>query len=225
METIIISLGGSIIVPDGINTGFLKEFKMLVDELTGIGKRVVIITGGGNTARKYQRAAKEVSSLNPKDLDWLGIHCTRLNAQLVKSVFKGYTMERIVKNPSRGITSEKKIIIAAGWKPGFSTDYDAVLLAKNLGAGTIINLSNIEHVYEEDPKKNPDARKIERIGWKDFRKIIGDRWDPGLNTPFDPVAAKEAEKLGMRVAIMDGNNLENMRDFIYGKEFTGTIIE
>ncbi len=225
MKTIIISLGGSIIVPDSINTGFLTRFRNLVNELIMKDLRFVIITGGGNTARKYQEAAKGMIRLTGRDLDWLGIHCTRLNAQLVKSLFKGYTSESIIKNPEKMVSTKKNIVIGAGWKPGFSTDYIAVRIAKNLGTNTIINLSNIKYVYDRDPKKYPDAKKIERISWKDFRNIVGDRWDPGLHLPFDPIAAKEGEKLNLKVAIIEGRDIDNLRNFIEGKEFEGTLIE
>ena len=115
-------------------------------------------------------------------------------------------------------------MIAAGWKPGCSTDYDAVLLARNFGVKTIINLSNIEKVYTKDPNKYPDARPIDKISWQDFRKIVGDRWDPGLNTPFDPVASKIAEQLRLKVIIAKGTNLKNLEKIIEGKRFVGTRI-
>ena len=235
MQTIIISLGGSIIVPDDIDAGFLKGFKKLILRKTKSTKRVkstkssenkrfIIITGGGKTARKYQKAASEISGLHPEDIDWIGIHATRLNAHLLRTIFRGYAYPAIIKNPNKKISTTKKIMIAAGWKPGCSTDYDAVLLARNFGVKTIINLSNIEKVYTKDPNKYPDARPIDKISWQDFRKIVGDRWDPGLNTPFDPVASKIAEQLRLKVIIAKGTNLKNLEKIIEGKRFVGTTI-
>ena len=89
--------------------------------------------------------------------------------------------------------------MASGWKPGRSTDFDAVLLAKGCGAKTVVNLSNIDYVYDRDPRVNPGAKKFEKINWNDFRKIVGSKWSPGANVPFDPLAAKEAQKLGLSV--------------------------
>ena len=117
----------------------------------------------------------------------------------------------------------KKILIAAGWKPGWSTDYDTVLLAKNLNVKTIINMSNIDYVYDKDPKKNKDAKKIKNIFWRRYRKISGNKWEAGLNKPFDPIAAKEAEKLGLKVTII-GKNLRNFENLLNDKKFYGTII-
>jgi len=126
-------------------------------------------------------------------------------------------------DPTKLPKEGKSIYFGGGWKPGWSTDYVSVMVAKQLGLKTVVNLSNIDYVYDKDPKKFPDVQIIKKISWQDFRKIIGDEWSPGMNLPFDPVASKEAENLGLNVVIMDGTIL-NIKDYIYGKEFTGTII-
>jgi len=223
-ERIVVSVGGSLIVPDGIDTDFLKRFKALILEKVQRGFTFTIITGGGKTARRYQDAAQAVTPLSPQDLDWIGIHSTRLNGQLLRNIFVGYAHPQVIKNPTIDVESEEPITIAAGWQPGFSTDYDAVLIAKNLGATRLVNLSNIDYVYDKDPKRYPDAKKIEKVSWAEFRRIIPDHWDPGLSSPFDPVAAKEAETLGLEVAIMNGAKLEEFSNYLDGKPFAGTII-
>ncbi len=223
-DMIIVSLGGSLIVPEEIDVEFLKKFRELVLKHVKQGKKFIIITGGGKTARRYQKAASEVRPLDEEDLDWLGIHSTRLNAHLVRTIFRDVAHPVVVKNLTKKEAFKESVLVAAGWKPGCSTDYDAVLLAKNYNAKKLVNLTNIEYVYDKDPKKFPDAKKIEKISWADFRKIVGDEWDPGLNMPFDPVASKEAQKLGLEVAIMKGGDLKNFEDYIEGKSFKGTTI-
>ncbi len=225
METIVISLGGSIIVPDEIDYEILKRFKKLIEEYINKGFRFLIIVGGGHTARKYQRAASKIWGIDDEDLDWIGIHSTRINAHLLRTIFKKNAFSKVIKDPTEEIETDKKIIIASGWKPGWSTDYDAVLLAKNLRCSEIINLSNIDYVFDKDPKMNKDAKALNHISWKDFRKIVGENWDPGLNVPFDPIATKEAEKLNLKVIIANGKNLDNLRNILENKEFTGTIIK
>lgn len=223
-ERIIISVGGSLIVPDGIDTDFLTHFKTLILEKVQKGFTFSIITGGGKTARRYQDAANAVTPISQQDLDWIGIHSTRLNAQLLRNIFVGYAHQHIIKNPTIDIETDEPIIIAAGWQPGCSTDYDAVLIAKNLGATRLVNLSNIDYVYDDDPKKNLDAKKFEHISWSDFRRLIPTEWNPGLSSPFDPVAAKEAESLGLEVAIINGARLEEFSNYLDRKLFAGTII-
>lgn len=225
-ETIVISLGGSVLAPHQIDVDFLQKFRQLILKFVHDGDRFAIICGGGKTAREYQNAARHVVNAVPEDLDWLGIHATRLNAHLLRTIFRELAHAKVVKNPNDKIIlkGSEKIVVAAGWKPGRSTDYIAVLLARNLGAKTVINITNTDFVYDKDPSKFSDARPLHATNWKDFRKLIGvDKWSPGLNTPFDPVAAKLAEKLKLRVAVM-GKDLHNIESFMTGKEFRGTLI-
>ncbi len=223
-DTIILSLGGSLIVPESVDVEFLRGFRALILEYVK-KHRFAIITGGGRIARVYAKAAADVTELEPEDQDWLGIHCTRLNAHLVRTVFRGHAHPRVIKNPTERIKFTEDVLIAAGWKPGCSTDYDAVLLAKNLGVTTVINLTNIDYVYDRDPKKYHGAKRITSATWADFRKIVGDKWDPGLNAPFDPIASKHAQELGLKVIIANGKDLENLRSILSGKRFRGTVIK
>ena len=222
-KTVVISLGGSVIVPDMIDVNFLKVFREVIAKYIKNGFRFVIYCGGGKTARDYQNAASEIVHLGNEDLDWLGIHTTRLNAHLLKTLFGDVAENKIVKDPTKKIKFTKKVLIATGWKPGWSTDYDAVLLAKNLKLKSVINMSNIDYIFEKDPRKFPDAKMIKKISWEDYRKISGDEWQAGLSMPFDPIAAKEAQKLRLKVFII-GNDLVNFQNLLDNREFEGTVI-
>ena len=211
------------ICPNGYDFYFLKKFKTLVENYKKKYK-FVIICGGGKLARNFQEIASKSSKLNNEELDWLGIYATKINAHIVKSIFDNCAEEFVVSNPTKKLNFKKNVLIAAGWLPGWSTDYDAVLLAKNLGIKEIINMSNVDYVYDKDPKKYKDAKKIEKISWDDFNKLISGRWKAGMNAPFDTVAAKEAQKAGMRVAII-GKDLKNLDNLLQSKKFRGTIIE
>lgn len=223
----VISLGGSLIVPNEIDWEFVKKFKDLIEKQIEKGKRFVIVTGGGRIARKYIEACSMIEGVDDEDKDWLGIHATRMNAHFIRTVFRKNAHPTINKNPydlQGFLKAKESILVAAGFKPGNSTDYIAVLIGKQFGAKKIANLSNIDFVYNSDPRKNPDAKKIENISWKDFRLMFGDKWDPGANVPFDPVASKLADEEGMEVAIMGGGNLENLEKYLEGNIFEGTII-
>ena len=224
-EYIVVSVGGSLIVPDQIDTEFLKRFRELILRKVGEGFSFFIITGGGKTARRYQQSAEAVrGGLSREDVDWLGIHSTRLNAHLMRALFIEQAQARIVKNYGRSLRGKASIIIGAAWKPGWSTDYCAAMAAKHLGAKKMVNLSNIDYVYTADPKKDPNATKIEQIGWTDFRELIPKEWDPGLSSPFDPVAAREAQANHMEVAIINGGKLEEFEKYVSGEPFVGTVI-
>jgi uridylate kinase len=225
-KAFVISLGGSLIVPkDGIDWKFLKKFRALIMAEEKNGEKFFLISGGGSTSRNYTNAASKVVKINPEDLDWLGIHATRLNAHLLRTIFRGDAHPEIITNPEKIMAAKENIVIAGGWRPGWSTDYVAVTLAEKYNIKTVINLSNIDYVYDKDPKKFKNAKKIETTDWAGFRKIVGDKWDPGLNAPFDPVASKKAQQLGLRVVIMNGSNISNLKNYLAGKKFSGTVIE
>lgn len=218
------SLGGSVIVPDKIDANFLKGFKKIINKHTKEGYKFAIICGGGRLARDYQEMASKISKQSNEYLDWLGIHATKMNAWFMKAVFGKDAEKFIVDDPRKKVKFTRNILIAGGWKPGWSTDYDAVLLAKNIGVKTIINMSNIDYLYDKDPKKYGNAKKIKNISWKEYREISGNEWKAGLNAPFDPIAAKEAEKSKLKVIII-GKDLRNFESLLQNEKFEGTIIK
>ena len=211
------------IVPQDIDVPFLKEFRSLILSQIKRGRKFIIMCGGGKICRKYQKALSLFTD-SKEDLDWIGIHSTKLNANLVQLIFKNYSYPEIISNPTKKIKTKKPLLIACGWQPGCSTDYDAVLLAKTHGGETIINLSNVDYVYERDPKEFPGAKPIKTICWKHFLKIIGEKWSPGMNVPFDPIASRLAKKLKIKVIIVNGKNLRNLKAVLEGKPFAGTTV-
>lgn len=214
------------IVPGQIDTDFLKQLKTFIDVETAVGRRFIIIAGGGRTARNYQDAASEVAELSSEDLDWMGIHATRLNGQLLRTIFRDIAHPEVITNPDDILDAPKdaKVIIAAGYRPGASTDLRAVQIAEHVGAKKVINLSNIDYVYTADPRKDDTAEKITTISWTDFRALIPAEWDPGLSSPFDPIAAKTADQKDIEVAIINGTKLEEVMKYLKSEEFIGTKI-
>ena len=222
-KTVILSLGGSLIVPDSFDVDFLKGFKKLIESYVRKEFRFVIYCGGGRLARDVQAAASSICRTADEDLDWLGIHATKLNAQLIKTIFRGHAEDSIIDNPNAKLAFRKNIVVAGGWQPGWSTDYDAVLTAKKLGIGKIINMSNVDYIFDKDPKKYAGAKKIENIKWVEFIRLVGSKWKSGMNVPFDPVAAKEAQRSGLTVLIV-GKDINNLARVLDGKKFEGTTI-
>lgn len=218
-QTIVISLGGSIIIPNKIQVKFLKNFKGFILRFLKRDYRFTVVTGGGQICRDYQKAASKISKLTDEDKDWLGIHATRLNAHLLRTIFKKEAYPVVLDSPEKPIDGGNyRLFIASGWRPGWSTDYDAVLLAHRFKADKVINASNVTHIYDKNKKS------IREINWANYRKLIGAKWKPGLNVPFDPVAAKTAQKLKMKVVITKGTDLKNLENILTGKKFKGTVI-
>jgi uridylate kinase len=223
----VISLGGSIIAPEGVDEDFLRNFRALLGELFAVEekRRLILVAGGGGPARAWQRAYRNIRGGGiDEEADWIGVMATRLNAQLVKAVMGEWCTQDVVTDPTRVDPMVGRVLVAAGWKPGFSSDYDAVLLAERFQADRVINLSNIAQVYTDDPRKNPQAQPIDAISWADFRALVGDQWVPGKNVPFDPVASRHAAKIGLRVICAAGRDLGNLRKLLWGEPFLGTTI-
>lgn len=224
-ELIVISLGGSLIVPKtGIDTKFLKKFKRLIESAVK-NYRFILVCGGGRTAREYQAGLKGAIKAKQNELDWLGIEATKLNANLMRIIFGKLAHPKIITNPTKKVNFKEKVLIGAGWKPGWSTDYDAVLLAKLYGAKKVVNLTNVDYLYDKNPSVYKNAKKIKEIDWVGFRKIVGNKWDPGANLPFDPIASREAQKLKLELILANGKKLENLKKIIKGDKFVGSIIK
>lgn len=234
----------------GVDEAFIADFYDLVKERILIGERFVIITGGGHPARIYQEAYKKtLHAISPdreaaqknsgqntlenfkqnsglaEALDRIGIAATRLNAALLREVFSDYAETHIVTNPQdEAITFEKPVLIGAGWKPGFSTDLDAVVLAERFGAARVVNISNVSKLYTADPAKDASAKPLSSATWDEIISVVGDSWSPGMNVPFDPVACRRAKNAGLEVIIVSGKNMPNLRALFAGGPFDGTRI-
>src|SRR3989338_10496414 len=229
-DKIIISVGGSLVVPNGgVDTNFLSKFNTFIRKQLAKNKnrQFFLVIGGGATARHYRDAGRTVlgHELTADDLDWIGIHATKLNAHLVRTIFRDLAHPYILKHYEIIRRVTESVVVASGWKPGWSTDFCSAMICEDYNVKTVINLSNIDMVYDSDPRHNPDAKPIKKINWDDLRKIVGDTWTPGMNAPFDPIASKKAQELGLKVIIMKGNNFENLEHYFAGREFVGTVIE
>jgi uridylate kinase len=225
----VLSVGGSLVVPhDGIDTKFLIAFNTFIrKQISEHHRRFFLVVGSGITARNYQAAAQKVlgKRIADEDLDWIGIHTTRLNAHLVRVIFRDIAHAHVIKHYEIIRKVEEPVIVAAGWKPGWSTDYCAITLCQDYGIQETINMTNVDQVYDKDPKKFPDAKPIENISWKNYCMLAGDKWIPGMNLPFDPIASKLAMELGVTVKILNGRHLENLANALDNKPFKGTTIK
>lgn len=221
----VIDLGGSIVNGGTLNAAFLMEFKALLCDYVVKGATFYIIVGGGAIARAYQDFSREQLNADNHDLDWLGIRATRINAELVRVVCKEWSYGKVLKSPDADIKeSEAGVFVFAGWKPGWSTDYVSVLVAKRCGIKEVLSLSNIKGVYEVKDGRVKEGALIPQLSWEEYETIVGSEWTPGMRIPFDPVATKEAKAQGIKVVILDGENISNVRKFFDRQAFVGTVI-
>ena len=228
---VVLSVGGSIVAPDTPDVAFIVKFvasmKKYLDQ--DKSRKLILVIGGGGVARSYINAYKGVmsqlsSSISSDTADMVGIMATRLNAELIRATFADLCPSPVVYNPTTVENFEGSVLVAAGWKPGFSTDTDAVILAERFGANMVVNLSNITKVYTSDPKEDPTATPIDSISWDDFIKMVGTEWSPGKNLPFDPIASQKAREAKIKVVCANGRDIQNIENILMSKDFVGTVI-
>ncbi|WKC58123.1 UMP kinase [Borrelia sp. P9F1] len=224
----IISLGGGVINPNKINTEYIRDFRNLIFKWIREDDRrkIILITGGGKTAREYQKSYKQLNpTFENSDLDGIGIMATKLNADFICKSMRPFCLDPVVSDPSKDFSFRGNILVASGWKPGFSTDYVTVKFAEKFRSNEIINLTNVNQVYDKDPKKFDDARGLNNITWDKLQDIVGKNWAPGSNLPFDPIATRLALKLNLKAYVLNGLDIKNLEKvFNKNNDFLGTII-
>lgn len=230
----IIKLGGSLVIPDHhqFDKEYLEQFRDCLKKYIDQGKKFVVIVGGGEICRWYQEEAKRLCVNQNVDLNWIGAYVTRVNAELVNAFFKPLSHDGIYYQFDKEIEIKKPILTVGAWKPGKSTNMDAVLMAEKFDSHVVINLSNINYIYDKNPNKFPDAKPLPKITWNDYKKIIEWRTSKFKNShkagdhlPFDPIATQKAEELKLKIVFINGKDLENFKAVLEGKDFVGTTIE
>jgi uridylate kinase len=222
-KPIVISLGGSVLYPDKLDIEYIRQFEVFIRSFVKQGYKFIIVTGGGKLCREYQSAARQLTKLTDYDSDWLGIHTTRLNAQLLRTVFEDICDHVLIDSPKKIGKMKHPLMFGAGWRPGWSTDYVAVSIAHAHDA-PVVNMSTADFVYSKDPNKYKTAKKFELLKWRQYRKLIPKTWKPGMNTPLDPVASALADETKRTVYIVGGRNLKNLANLLQCKEWQGTTI-
>ncbi len=225
----VIALGGSIIVPDKIDVEYLKRLRaFLLPYLEKKEQSLILVVGGGTTARTYQQAAQKVVNVSDEDKDWIGIHATRINAHLIRTIFADLACPVILDNPEKPISEKDRekysLFIAAGGVPGHSTDYDAVAIAKRFGSKHFYIATTIPFIYNKDFSKHKDALPIKTLNWEKYRSLISDVWSPGMKAPIDPIAALAAQEYNMTCRLFLGVKFENWKVVFDNQEFEGSII-
>lgn len=220
-KTVIIALGGSIVVPDTINTDYLRQFVKFINRWKKTHRFIVVI-GGGEVARRYQRGAAKVARVTDEDKDWIGIHATRLNAHLLRTIFREIADPVVFDSRHKMKRLTYPITIASGWRPGWSTDYVAARIAADFNSGAFIIAGKPSHIYTNDPATHVDAIPMDTVSWKKYRSMIPKRWIPGSHFPVDPIAAKLSDEEHLTAYVVDGREIKNLESLLRGGKYKGT---
>ncbi len=219
---IVISLGGSTINENGkIDIKFIKNFSKIIKKEK---EKFGIVTGGGFNARVYANAVRKLKG-SEFEADMAGIFGTRQNAMLLISELDSYRNVITDFNEAKNAIINNKIIVMGGLIPGISTDTVSVLLAEALEAKKVINVSNVDGIYNKNPKKYKNAKKIKKMNYDELIKLAtkSDSRSAGEHFIFDLLACKIAKRSKIELHFV-GKNIDEIRKAIKGKKHNGTIV-
>ena len=223
MKTIVISLGGSVLFSDNIDVDYFKKLSILLNKFISDYKFYLII-GGGKISRKYIEIGRKLG-FNEKTLDEIGINITRINAKILSNIIDN-SNKIIPKSINKAIKMDSDITVMGGTKTGHSTDYVGAKLSSEINADKFIIATNVDGVYNKDPNKYKNAKKIEEMDISELINKHGTTWNKaGSNVVIDGPSLKVIYKNKIPTFVLNGRKLEELEKVILNKKFNGTIIK
>ena len=223
---VVVSIGGSVLLTGHEDAEYFQHLADLLQRL-GRERPLVVTTGGGRTARDYIQLGRALG-LTEFELDEVGIEVTRLHARLLAArvgppapAHPPATVSAVVEQLRVGSP-----VILGGTEPGHTTDGVAALVAVRIRAERVVNATDVEGVYVEDPRTHPGARRIERMSWPDFRAMVhaGSSGEAGQNFLFDRLGADALARARIPLLVVPGRDLANLESAVSGRAFRGTLV-
>ncbi|MBE6524687.1 MAG: UMP kinase [Thermoplasmata archaeon] len=223
MEKVVVSIGGSILVPGENDAEFIGKLAKMLKEVSK-EVQLAIVCGGGKTARYYAGIAKDLGG-STYEQDILGIAATRMNAQLLMLAL-GEMPDAVITDPEELVKASQpgKIVVMGGTVPGHTTDAVSSMVAAAMKADRIINGTSVDAVYTADPRKDPNAKKIPKMTIDELAEIVYKEHGASKSSVFDPLGVKLAKENRMDILMIDGRNLDELKNAILGKPINGTFV-
>lgn len=222
METIVLSIGGSVVLSENANHSF---FQQLIELLKKLSKqyKIYIVVGGGKTARTYIKVGRELD-LSEEQLDELGIAITRVNATLLTNIIK-ISNKKIPVTTAEAKNIGAPIVIMGGTTPGHSTDMVGAELAEKVHADRFIIATNVDGIYNKDPNKHADATQLKEVTIDELLKTYGAEWtSAGSNVVVDGPALQIIKRANISVLVVNGKRLDQLEKAMANRSFDGTVI-
>jgi uridylate kinase len=224
MSTIVLSLGGSILMP-GLDSPNIKPYISVLNKIA-LHHRLFVVVGGGGEARRYISVAKSLG-VDEASADELGILVTRLNATVLIQGLGITAWPKVVESHTEALTAAEtgKIVVMGGVTPGQTTDAVAAVLAERVKASVFFNLTSVDGIYSADPKSDPAAYRYEVISPVELLGIvIHQQAYAGVNTVMDIVAVKMVQRCGIPLIVLDGKDPEDLLIAIESGKCRGTVV-
>jgi len=223
---VVVKLSGSLVQPR--NVELVKEYAGVLRRLwEHSGARPLVVVGGGATARGYVKACRKLGA-SEAELDLIGIEVTRLNARLLISALR----EAALPTPPRTVDELvealsdplERIVVMGGLQPGQSTNAVSFVVAELVGAKKVVTATNVDGVYDKDPRKYKDAKLVPRLTLAELRKLVEKKSSrAGGYKLLDRVALSIMERSKIMLHVVNGKNPENVLKACLGEE-VGTLV-
>ncbi len=223
-RSVLIKVSGKIINPE--NAGLIRRYAHMITNLVEQeGYKVAVVVGGGPYARKYIDAMRSLG-LSEAEADLLGIEVSRLNALLLALMLKDLTYVPIPRSIDEvlSVWRTKKVLVMGGLQPGQSTAGTAAVVAETLGIKTILYASDVDGIYDRDPKIYPDAKKFDIISLDKLEEVIRQEFKAGGYELLDPVAIKVIRRGRIEVVVFNGYDPLNILRILRGEPIGTRIV-
>ncbi len=229
---ILLKLSGEALMGDGdygIDPGVIQRIAGEIHELLEAGLEIGLVIGGGNifrgaglaqggmdrvTGDQMGMLATVINSLAMQDaLEKQGSRCRVMSALKINQVCEDYIRRRAIRHLEKG----RVVIFAAGTgNPFFTTDSAASLRAIEMGVDILLKATKVDGIYTDDPVKNPDAKRYERL---DYDEAINKKL-----AVMDATALVLCRDQGMPLRVFDLQTPGNLRRVVAGQD-VGTLVE
>jgi uridylate kinase len=188
--------------------------------------RLVAVTGGGSIARKYIAAARELGA-SEFVCDQIGIHVSRLNAKVLATALGEAALPNMPESPDDLMASigSNLIVVMGGLQPGQSTNAVAALAAEAMRADLLVNATDVDGAYTADPRKDPNARKLDEVTPDELTEILStEGFKAGEYNLMDPLALRIIKRSKIPAIIVDGRDPSNIAKVLDGKRIGTKIV-
>jgi len=222
---IVFRIGGSV-VASPINTDLMNKYTDLLKVIKSQGHQLIVIVGGGTLAREFIGIAKKMD-LEMKSQDEIAISVSRLFAQLFVAKFGplGCGKVAVTLEEATQCFEEDKIVVMGGLKPGITTDTVGALVAEHVNADLLVKGTDQDGIYNKDPRKNPDAKKLDRLSFNELQNVFSEKeHKAGIHQIIDPEAIKVLKRNRIKIIVVNGFKPENILTAVKGEKI-GTTVE